>query len=151
MLLFCYLKGRIAEPSTMFQVDLLRRKQVNYFYASDQFKGMRQDCTVQHLHNALSASIYEAHARSALEYGDTAEYNQCQAQLLQHYQTGIKGAQEEFAAYRLLHQSVHAGRGNNAGVLFCLQSLTLEVASPVPALLTFAGFTRQDLLFISKS
>ena len=113
------------------QVDLLRRKEVNYFYASDQFKGMRQDCTVQHLRNALSAGIYEAHARCALEHGDTAEYNQCQAQLFQHYQAGISGAQQEFTAYRLLYQSVHAGRGNHAGVLSCLQSILLEVV-PTP-------------------
>lgn len=110
-------------------VDLLRMGKVNYFYAADQFKGMRQDCTVQHLCNELSASIYEAHARCALEHGDAAEYNQCQAQLIQHYQTGISGAHEEFAAYRLLNQAVHAGRGNHAGVLSCLQSLTIEDAA----------------------
>lgn len=109
------------------QVDLLRNGKVTYFYAADQFKGMRQDCTVQHLCNELSASIYEAHARSALEHGDPAEYNQCQAQLIQHYQSGISGSHEEFAAYRLLNQAVHAKRGNNAGVLSCLQSLTQEV------------------------
>lgn len=100
---------------------------MTYFYAADQFKGMRQDCTVQHLCNATSASIYEAHARSALEHGDTAEYNQCQAQLMQHYQAGIVGAQQEFTAYRLLYQSIHAGRGNHAGVLSCLQSISPEV------------------------
>ena len=109
------------------QVELIRNGKVNYFYASDQFKGMRQDCTVQHLCNEVSASIYEAHGRCALEHGDAAEYNQCQAQLTQHYQAGISGAREEFAAYRLLNQAVHAGRGNNAGVLSCLQSLTVEV------------------------
>ena len=108
-------------------MDLIRDGKVNYFYAADQFKGMRQDCTVQHLCNGLSASIYEAHARCALEHGDAAEYNQCQAQLIQHYQAGICSAHEEFAAYRLLNQAVHARRGNHAGVLSCLQSLTVEV------------------------
>lgn len=100
---------------------------MTYFYASDQFKGMRQDCTVQHLQNSVSASIYEAHARCALEHGDTAEYNQCQAQLMQHYQAGIVGAREEFTAYRILHQSIHVGRGNHAALLSCLQSITPEV------------------------
>lgn len=42
---------------------------------------MRQDLTVQHLRNELAVRIYQAHARAALEYGDSAEYNQCQTQL----------------------------------------------------------------------
>ena len=54
---------------------------VPYFYAADQFKGLRQDCTVQRLRGCLTAAVYEAHARAALGYGDAAEYTQCQAQL----------------------------------------------------------------------
>jgi hypothetical protein len=44
-------------------------------------QAMRQDLTVQHLRNELAVRIYQAHARAALEYGDSAEYNQCQTQL----------------------------------------------------------------------
>lgn len=33
---------------------------------------------MQHLRNSLAARVYEAHARSCLEYGDLAEFNQCQ-------------------------------------------------------------------------
>lgn len=36
---------------------------------------------MQHLRRELTVRIYEAHARAALEYGDVAEYNQCQTQL----------------------------------------------------------------------
>jgi len=111
------------------QVGLLRRKEVTYFYAADQFKGMRQDCTVQHLQNEASAAIYEAHARCALEHGDMAEFNQCQAQLLQHYKAGIVGCRPEFTAYRVIHQSVHAGKGDQAALLTCLQSISPEVSS----------------------
>ena len=46
---------------------------------------MRQDCTVQHIRNELAARVYEAHARAALEYGDVAEYNQCQGQVAALY------------------------------------------------------------------
>lgn len=122
------------------QVGLLRRKEVAYFFASDQFKGMRQDCTVQHLQNEVSASIYEAHARCALEHGDMAEFNQCQAQLLQHYKAGISGCRQEFVSYRVIHQSVHAGGGDRAALLTCLQSISPEVGLlPVMGARTIEG------------
>ena len=35
-------------------VRLLRAGEQCYFYALDQFKGMRQDCTVQHLRSDLT-------------------------------------------------------------------------------------------------
>jgi hypothetical protein len=35
-------------------VGMLREGRANWFYACDQFKGLRQDCTVQHLRNELS-------------------------------------------------------------------------------------------------
>ena len=73
-----------------------------------------------HTHNA-HMQVYEAHARAALEYGDQAEYNQCQAQLALLYVAGVPGCCAEFAAYRLLYQSVRCapggwGRGMGAGV-----------------------------------
>jgi hypothetical protein len=37
-------------------VGMLREGRANWFYACDQFKGLRQDCTVQHLRNELSVS-----------------------------------------------------------------------------------------------
>lgn len=120
------------------QVLLLRQKKVTYFYAADQFKGMRQDCTVQHLRNSLSASIYEAHARAALEHGDMAEFNQCQSQLQQHYSMGIYGCREEFTAYRLLYQALH-GRENHAALLSCLQSLSPEVSMTPGAVCIASG------------
>ena len=89
---------------------------------------MRQDCTVQHLQTELSARIYEAHARCALENGDVGEYNQCQGQLQQHYASGIPGSKAEFLAYRILYQAVHAGKGGRVALLTCLQAVQPEVS-----------------------
>lgn len=72
---------------------------------------MRQDCFVQRLNNNLAVEIYEAHARAALEYGDLWEYNQCQALLSDLYETGLRGCEAEFLAYRVLYQGFHMKRG----------------------------------------
>jgi SAC3 family protein LENG8/THP3 len=48
---------------------------------------------VQRLRGPLAAAVYETHARAALEYGDPAEFNQCQAQLeLLHAEIRKRGA-----------------------------------------------------------
>ena len=70
-----------------------------------------QDCTVQHLRDEQTVSIYEAAARAALQYGDHAEYNQCQTQLNALHGDGVPGSRAEFLAYRLLYQTVHAASG----------------------------------------
>ena len=108
-------------------VGLLRDGSVNYFYACDQLKGMRQDCTVQHLRGGVAIAVYEAHARASLEYGDLAEFNQCQTQLasmypdpvqqLQQQQQQWQGCVAEFMAYKVLYNAAHAHVGANKTVL----------------------------------
>jgi len=72
--------------------------------------------------NETSATIY---ARCALEHGDHAEFIQCQAQLLEHYNSGVAGCRVEVMAYKVIHQSLN---GNHAALLACLQSISPEVA-----------------------
>lgn len=54
-------------------------------------QAMRQDCTVQHINNAFTAEVYEAHARAALDYGEMGDYIQCQVREMAGMKRG-KGA-----------------------------------------------------------
>lgn len=105
-------------------LDLLKkkwRKESNYSYICDQFKSMRQDLTVQRIKNDFTVSVYEIHARIALEKGDIGEYNQCQTQLRSLYALGLKGNPIEFKAYRILY-FIHTA--NRTGLNDTLADLT---------------------------
>lgn len=105
-------------------LDLLKkkwRKEGNYSYICDQFKSMRQDLTVQRIKNDFTVSVYEIHARIALERGDIGEYNQCQTQLRSLYALGLRGNPIEFKAYRILY-FIHTA--NRTGLNDAMADLT---------------------------
>ncbi|KAH6608383.1 hypothetical protein Trco_001729, partial [Trichoderma cornu-damae] len=115
-----------VRPETVLRqtLDLLKKKWIkesNYSYVCDQFKSMRQDLTVQRIRNEFTVSVYEIHARIALEKGDIGEYNQCQTQLRSLYAMGLKGNPIEFKAYRILY-FIHTA--NRTGLNDTLADLT---------------------------
>ncbi|KAI0794018.1 SAC3/GANP/Nin1/mts3/eIF-3 p25 family-domain-containing protein [Fomes fomentarius] len=87
---------------TLNQLKKKWREKTTYNWICSQFKSLRQDLTVQRIKNEFTVTVYEIHARMALEVGDMVEYNQCQAMLRNLYELGIPGKVEEFTAYRIL-------------------------------------------------
>ncbi|KAH9940929.1 SAC3/GANP/Nin1/mts3/eIF-3 p25 family-domain-containing protein [Epithele typhae] len=87
---------------TLAQLKKRWREKATYNWMCSQFKSLRQDLTVQRIKNEFTVTVYEIHARMALEVGDMVEYNQCQAMLRNLYELGIPGKVEEFTAYRIL-------------------------------------------------
>ncbi|KAI0741552.1 SAC3/GANP/Nin1/mts3/eIF-3 p25 family-domain-containing protein [Daedaleopsis nitida] len=113
---------------TLNQLKKRWREKATYNWICSQFKSLRQDLTVQRIKNEFTVTVYEIHARMALEVGDMVEYNQCQAMLRNLYELGIPGKVEEFTAYRIL-MLLH-GRNRSDLTLYVGQLTPQQKTSP---------------------
>ena len=106
------------DPSTVRPEEVLKKtlkmlkqkwktKAADYAYLCDQLRSIRQDMMVQRIQNEFAVEVYETHARIALECRDIAHFNQCQTQLDDLYNAGVKGHHEEFLGYGILYAGLH--------------------------------------------
>lgn len=86
-----------------------KNKTSDYNYVSEQFRSMRQDMTIQSIENEFTVSVYETHARIALESLDLDQFNQCQTKLIELYRS-FKGKVIEFLAYRIIYMALYSVR-----------------------------------------
>jgi Nuclear protein export factor len=71
-------------------------------------RSIRQDLTVQGIHNKFSVEIYQVHVRLALEAQDLDQYNSCMSRLFELYKEGLPGRTpvmniQEFKAYQIMY------------------------------------------------
>jgi SAC3 family protein LENG8/THP3 len=150
------------DPSTVRPLDvlkhslaLIKRKWKNseaeYLYICSQLKAVRQDLTVQNIRNDFMVEVYETHARIALECGDLNEYNQCQTQLKQLYDSGMIGAEMEFTAYRILYyvylqgnKKYQNGSSDLSGILISLSERAKRHPAVIHALSVRQSIRREN-------
>jgi SAC3 family protein LENG8/THP3 len=110
-------------PNLIKALEHVKRKyqqNEDYEWCNDQLKSIRQDITVQSIHDhPLVLDVYQTHARVLLEQGDLSEFNQCLTNLLQLYRSPprhskddrywskVMQAEGEFRAYSVLYSLIH--------------------------------------------
>jgi hypothetical protein len=108
-----------------------KNKQEDYNYVSEQFRSIRQDMTIQNIQNDFTVKVYETHARIALESYDTNQFNQCQTQLIDLYEAGLKGSHIEFLAYRIIYLALQSIKYDMEDLLKGLDKSKFEISHAV--------------------
>lgn len=103
-------------------------RDASYSYVLDQFKAIRQDLTVQHIQTDLTARVYEANVRIALQNNDLGEVNKCLTQLVHQYteQPRLHAYRRyEFIAY-VVYYNLYTRKWDELGIML-RQSLQVPI------------------------
>jgi hypothetical protein len=121
----------ILKKSLQMLKQKWKNKEADYNYISVQFRSIRQDMTIQNIQNDLTVKVYETHARIALESYDINQFNQCQTQLIDLYEAGLKGNDIEFLAYRIIYLALQGIRYDMEDLLKNLDKSKFEISHAV--------------------
>jgi len=134
-------KPEIIRPRHILDKHLKKLKRswgngkCEYEWLCSQLKAIRQDLTVQRINDDFAVEVYETHARVALEQADLNEYNQCQTQLKELYESLQSNGctllnENEFIAYRIIYYVFLTGNkkydGGSTDLLKIMLSLTSQ-------------------------
>lgn len=97
----------VLKKSLKMLKEKWKKREQEYNYFDEQLRSIRQDMTIQHIQNEFTVKVYENNARIALECHDIDQFNQCQTKLINLYESGIKGKETEFLAYRIIYMGLH--------------------------------------------
>lgn len=135
-------------PVLRSALTLVKRKwkaNQDYAHSCEQLKSIRQDLTVQAIKEEFTAEVYEVHGRLALENRDLSEFNQCQTQLFDLYQAGVRTASSlEFIAYRVLYFVYRAAHSDLARLLVQLDAAARQSAPVAHALQVHAALVADN-------
>lgn len=100
----------VRPESVLFEsFQYIRKKWMstrNYSYVTEQLKSIRQDLLIQGIKNEFTVLVYETQCKISITEGDLNEYNQCQTELFELYNSIDSPNKIEFVAYRLLYNLV---------------------------------------------
>jgi hypothetical protein len=113
----------------------------SYEYIEEQLRSIRQDLMVQHITDPFCTTVYESHARLAIEHEDWPNFNQAMDQLDGLYLTSRFGSFDqlcEFSCWRILYL---IGVDDLSGLYQFIPRLPANVANSEPVQFAFEAWT----------